>query len=268
MFKYSILSLLLICFSSVFCQDGDHWDVYMADYDGKPGSVVVNMDAIKNMPYKGMPFVVVTGTTFTKCREDGMPEKNAFDDLYKISDKLDELIGEATMSKLLGSFTFECERLNYYYVADTLGLRAKLSNFYEREFKDLKFYINIKPDPNWEYYTDFLYPNVETRQVMENEKVFEQLKKEGDKSAQARKVDHWAYFASATDRSAFLKFAESLGLKKELEELETGEHPYKLHFSGMSNVLPETLNELCIKLAGKAKELNGVYDGWETEIIK
>src|SRR5574340_1558606 len=51
----------------------DFWWPYLASYDAGPGSVRVNLGLRKQAPLAGYPYLVVTGTTYTTTRPDGLP---------------------------------------------------------------------------------------------------------------------------------------------------------------------------------------------------
>ena len=72
--------------------------------------------------------------------------------------------------------------MDYYYAADTAGIREKLSKLYATQFKSYEPYINIKADKEWQIYLEFLYPNDETRETMSNQKVVLKLQEAGDQT--------------------------------------------------------------------------------------
>ncbi len=79
------LLLILPCF--LMAQE-ENWDVYMAEFQKKPGSITLNMALKKTAPVKTLPFLLITGVSFRSCDDDGMPMKREFTNLYKISDSV------------------------------------------------------------------------------------------------------------------------------------------------------------------------------------
>lgn len=160
----------------------EHWDGYMASYEnGIPGSTTVRMDLIDNAPIGDFEHVVITGIAYETSREDGFPEGETFALLHKIGDELTELIKQETSALLVGSFTHNKERLEYYYIKKPNGLKEKLDKFYRTKYPNNKYYTNIKEDKNWSYYNDFLYPTEETRNYMGDQSVIRRLEEAGDK---------------------------------------------------------------------------------------
>lgn len=263
-----IAILLLLTHLGVHAQDGN-WDVYLAQYESGPGSVTLNMDLINIAPNKNLPYVLITGVKFENCRDDGFPDSDEFANLYNISDHVERLLKKHVTSELAGTFTYQCERLDYIYLSDTTSIRAKLSKLYTTSFSNYEYYINIKPDENWEAYTQFLYPNEFIRENMANKKVLLQLQQAGDNLSKERQVDHWLYFASQADQEKYVEQVKALGFKVESKKTDKLlKLPYQLRISRTDYIYPESINKITFELRQKAKDLNGDYDGWETFVIK
>jgi len=268
---YSFAQFVILFFTAkeLFGQQGN-WDTYLADYDGHPGSTLLDMSLIKSAPIKNLPFVVITGVTFKNCITDGFPTDSEFRNLYRISDSVESLIQKLVYNKMVGTFTSECQRLDYYYVSDTVSLRNKLNNLYQRFFSNYKSYVNIKSDKAWDAYLNFLYPNEETLESMINSKVVLKLKDAGDNLTAPRKVEHWLYFRTSNDRDKFIVYAKGINFQIETEEMLLGKHqfPYELKISRVDKVDLETINSLTEELRKHAKTCNGVYDQWESPVVK
>jgi hypothetical protein len=267
--KSPILVLYLILIAPpIFCQEGN-WDVYIAQYEKGPGSVTVNMDLINFSPKKHLPFVVITGVKTKKCSSEGWPDKEEFDNLYKVSDDIISAISVAVKSELVGSWTYQCERLDYIYVDDTTNIRQKIREIYKNKYSHYESYFNIRLDREWQAYRDFLYPNEETFEYMQNNKVIMQLVNAGDKLSKARQVDHWIYFKNPEDRNKFEDYVRKNKYKIEgKDKLKDSKSPYQLHISRTDLIDHNSINAITIGLRKKAKELNGDYDGWETFVVK
>lgn len=249
--------------------EDSNWDAYIANYENGAGSTTLNMDLKKDAPKTNLPYILITGVTFSNCNKDGFPEKDEFNKLYEVSDEVETTISKVTKTELAGTFTYQCERLNYYYISDTTQIRSKLTALYKNKFSNYKYNINIRPDKNWDAYLNFLYPNEEIQENMSNQKVIEQLQKGGDDLTKSRQVDHWLYFSSEKNRDLFEKQIAQNGFKIELKEkIDDSDKPFKLHISRDDKVDPESISKITLDLRKRAKELEGNYDGWETYIVK
>ncbi len=265
-----VLTILALNFISeeTFAQE-DHWDVYMAMYEKGPGSTIINLSAKSFAPDTSHPFVIITGITFIQCKPDGLPEKEAFDDLYTLEDAITNVLDMSGSYIHVGIFTYQCERLLYFYVRDTIELRKKLSALYAKEFAAYKPYTNMREDRNWEAYQSFLYPNEETLDYMSNAKLVNQLIEAGDNPEKIRQIDHWAYFPSEKSRSCFEKKIIGKGFKVGSKSLAGNERmPFLLQFSREDMAILSEISRITRELKNDAVKCKGDYDGWETAVTK
>jgi uncharacterized protein (TIGR01619 family) len=247
----------------------DNWDAYLADYAGKPGSTLVNLSLYERAPVSSHTFILVTGVKYVNCTPDGFPVDKEFDNLYKISNALSERLNVLTRPIMAGTFTFECERLDYYYLPDTTGIRSAISALYEEKFSAYNFTINIKKDQEWKGYFTFLYPNEVTQEYMANQKVLTALSNAGDKLSGARPLDHLAYFKDAKDMDCFIGVIKSKGFVVNRTSTETkGNWKYYLYFSKQQNIDIHEISSVTLDLRKNAKHCGGHYDGWETQLMK
>lgn len=262
------LSGLLLLSLHAFSQN-ENWDVYMARYEKGAGSTVFNVSLKDSAPIKGYPFLLKTGVKAKDCPQGGLVSGTELDMLYSISDKMKSIIDAELKNREAGTFSYQCERTDYYYVADTNGLRTKLAVAYKTFYPQYEYTIEIRVDPEWDAYLKFLYPNEEIREYMENEKVIYNLTKAGDDLSKPRQTDHWLYFNNEADRNAFISYALKENFKIESRKtLDKGSRPFQLQISRTDKVDMSSITEITGELRKKAKELNGEYDGWETFVIK
>lgn len=264
----SVILLVLVPSIFVYSQEGN-WEVYMARYEKGPGTTILNMDLQAQAPDAKYPFLLTTGVSFSDCSADGMPTKTVFPHLYDISDSVVAVVDRTVANIFSGTFTYQCERLDYFYLSDTTGIRAALARLYASHFASYKPAINIRADAEWEAYLKFLYPNEETFETIQNQKVVLKLSEAGDKLLKARKVDHWIYFKTATDRDCFEAYAVKNKFKIELKD-KTGPEGkvFKLQMSRTDKVDIPAITEITLRLRKEAAACGGDYDGWETFAIK
>jgi uncharacterized protein (TIGR01619 family) len=263
----AVLSLITLT-TTLSAQEGN-WDAYMAKYEKGPGSTIINMDIKKIAPDKRLPFLFSAGVKFTNCTTDGLPSAPEFDNLNRISDSVVAIIDRLVKNTLVGTFTYQCERRDYFYVPDTTGLRQQVINLLTKRFPAYTPAFNVKLDKKWEAYLDFLYPNEETMEYMKNQKVIMQLQKAGDKLDKPRLVDHWLYFKTENDVNCFIQYANQehykIGTK---EKVTISGYTYKLQLSRTDKVDLSSISKITLELGRQAKKCNGDYDGWETFVVK
>jgi hypothetical protein len=266
--QYTILFALLLQTLLSFSQE-EQWDVYLAQYEKGVGSTVLNMSLKQLAPMKQFPYLLTTGVKLINCSPEGLPVKDELDVLYQISDRIKALVDSISINKLAGTFSYQCERIDYYYLSDTNEVRKSLEAAYKNYFPNYKYSIKISNDQNWEGYLTFLYPNEETYEYMSNEKVIGNLTKEGDDLSKPRQVDHWLYFKTEADRNKFILYATKEKFKIEKKDYyKDSKLPYRLQISRTDKVDINSISTITIALRKKALEYNGKYDGWETFVIK
>jgi hypothetical protein len=150
-------------------QQHDFWWAYLADYDGRPGSTLVNLALKERAPLANFRHLVVTGVSYSSPKADGLPDSKELDWLDALSQKRLKAITQLTPVILSGSFTHNSERLDYIYVSNSTGIEDALKKFYQETCPDRKAYINLKEDSKWEAYSGFLFPNEQTIQFHREE---------------------------------------------------------------------------------------------------
>ncbi|MCU0468300.1 MAG: DUF695 domain-containing protein [Arcicella sp.] len=245
------------------------WDNYMATFENKPGSIVVRMDLINLAPLKEYKFILITGITYESKSPDGLPDKETLSAIQKVGDELQQTIAISLKEVYVGSFTYNNERLEYFYLQDTVGAREILKSFYKSKYDKLKTYINIRNDSDWKAYKEFLYPNEETLNYMADSKVVFSLIESGDKLTKARKVDHFSYFKSKKDAEQFKDNIQKVGYRIEkIDKNSDSAYPYSVLFWKEQNVDLNSISQITTVLREISKRCNGEYDGWETMVIK
>jgi hypothetical protein len=139
------------------------WWSYLASYKAGPGTIRVDLALRKVAPVEGYSHVLVTGVTYATTQKDRLPAAKDLERLNKISDAVAAAVAKKTPSIYAGTFTHNFEQLNYIYVRNTDGLEKVVGNVYAKLCAGCKTYTNVKSDPSWSAYRDFLFPNEATR---------------------------------------------------------------------------------------------------------
>jgi Family of unknown function (DUF695)/Regulator of ribonuclease activity B len=271
--KYFIsLLAFFLTWSPLYPQSGN-WDTYAAQWAEKLGSVTLDLELIQSAPKLGLPYVVATGITFPKCKPNGLPEKDAFPILYALSDSLSNVMNKTVVNEVVGTFTYQCERLDYFYVNDTMDIRANLIQLYNTSFKEYPYIIAINKDPEWRAYREFLYPKEESLEYMDNQKIAIILIQKGDNLSSPRPVTHYLYFSIKKNRTDFAKQIKLLGYKIERNNIynpnsNKGKYPYLLSISRTEKPDPVNMSKHTLELKKAAAKLDGKYNTWESPVVK
>jgi len=270
--KYIFLILFVFClcsFSPAQAQNED-WDTYMAKFGDKPGSILVDMGLVSVAPDKRYPYLLITGPHSENCNnKDGLPDKEDIEQLENILDATDNFITGVTAKVLAGTFTYNCERVNYYYLKDTMGVRRAIMRLYNRSYPFYKYTISIKKDPEWRAYRTFLYPDEKMKNWMDNDKIISGMLQRGDSLSQKRDIHFDLYFRSDTDRNSFIKFAKAKGYKAdELLISQSKTAPYELIISKFDAVKMDLIVAMTEEIKQEMKKYKGFYNGWEAPLKK
>ncbi len=260
--KYLFAAFLTLTSFSSFAQN-EQWDYYIARFGDKPGYVMVDMNLYNTAPDKKFPNLVITGPRGHNCNANGLPGKEETAVLEDILTATDNFITGVTAKVLTGTFTYKCERLNYYYVKDTVGIRNALGRMYNHSYKDYDYVIEIRPDPEWTSYRTFLYPDESSRNWMDNNKIITNLLLSGDSLTMKRDINYSFYFRSDTDRIAFANYAVAKGYKTDLPIAEkAAKASYPLTVSAYTYVKMDSICATTTDLKQQATLHHGFYEGW------
>jgi hypothetical protein len=265
--QYFILSLFVTLALHAFSQD-DVWDVYMAAYEKGPGSTMVNMTLKDAAPMLRLPYLLTTGVRLKNCSQEGLPVEEEFNTLYQISDSVKSALNTRLRPVAAGTFSYQCERIDYYYLSDTSGIRKLLETTYKKYFPSYQYRTNLRDDAEWKGYLGFLFPNEAILDQLTNQKVIFNLTDAGDDLSKPRKVDHWLYFKTEADRNNFIPYAVKEKFKVTKSFSPNTRLNYQLQLSRTDKVDLASISLITSTLRKKATELHGQYDGWETVVIK
>lgn len=135
------------------------WDTYLETFDhGKTGSKTYRVDLFDQAPISKYKHLLIVGTKYRSSNPDGFPEGKDFEFLFNLGDELIELIEKSTNSVMIGSFLYNGERLEYFYIQHAGKIIEEIENFYKSNYPERQFYITVKEDKQWKYYTEFLIP--------------------------------------------------------------------------------------------------------------
>ncbi len=246
----------------------EQWDTYMAKFGNKPGSVLVNMGYKEAAPDNKYPFLVITGPKALNCNSQGFPDKEEIDRLEEILDATNNFITGVTAKALVGTLTYNCERLNYYYVKDTTGIRNAIMRLYNRNYKNYNYAINMKADKEWSTYLTFLYPDEKTLIWMDNDKLITKMLNNGDDLTKQRDINFDLYFKTDSGRNTFVGFVVSKGYKTDTSITSAShDYLYELKISKFGPVKMDAINSMTEELKNELKKYNSFYNSWEAPLV-
>jgi len=245
----------------------DTWDFYFFEHAGAMGSIFVDLGLEADAPLAGYPRVGRLSVDMRQPRPDGLSSNEEYPQLVALEDALKhQLDGES--SRYVGRNTAQGCRDFYFYLDAGTDWTARVAGLMAL-FPNYSFRCEAWDDPDWDAYFTFLLPDLGQRHSISNRHVCEALQSHGDLLEQAREIDHWAYFASAAARDAFVARVAAMGfaLRHAWDPDEDSEHYAAQVFRSDVPAL-DHIDAVTHPLLDAALELDGDYDGWECVVVK
>lgn len=247
----------------------EDWDFYLTNVDNKLSSIAVDLGLKSVAPILDKQNVVWISLKMNNPREDGLSSNEEFENLGNIENQIVNSIVKNHDAIFVGRLTSDNHRDFYFYFGETKNYEKTVSEVMQN-FSDYKYEIGTKVDKEWDGYLNFLFPQPEQYQRIQNRKVVDNLVKNGDKLEKKREVMHWIYFTNENDRDNFIQkiASENFKVEEKNKVKENKEFSYNLRISRIEKVDYENIDDFTIHLWKLANENNGDYDGWETSVEK
>lgn len=142
----------------------EKWWTYIADYEGKPGSTRVDMGLRDEAPLASLPTLVVFGTKYVSKPESGFPTDESLEKLNAESDAHIVAVLSVRAGVYVGTFTHDGEQVHYVYTRTAEGTEEAFRRSLAKSCPACVAVYRTRPDPAWDAYLKFLYPNQATLQ--------------------------------------------------------------------------------------------------------
>lgn len=236
----------------------DDWDFYPCQVDDAPASIFLNLRYRSSAPFGDTDTHYSLRIELIDKAEHGMGSAAEADALYPIEDEVIEraqALGFLYVGRLRTAGYWE---LTFYAPAESLDALAALA----AGIAVRKAVAEARPDPDWDYYRDFLFPNDERREWMQDRRLVDKLQEQGDPLTTPRRVDHWLEFPTPEARNLFVADLAAEGFA-----LESFSDPGGARVHRIDAVELETIHAAVVTLLGMAVRHGGTYDGWETVVM-
>lgn len=244
----------------------ENWQIYPSQVKGEFALFAVDMGAAKVAPIPELANLYWLRIVFSSDRPDGMPDEDEAAQLSEVEDWwLDRMKGEGGVHVARMTCAGRRELFGYAksdMIDDVVAEGRRL--FGER----YDFEGNLRPDPNWEVYSEFLYPDPMAQQRIHNFQVVTQLRHSGDVAGVTRPIDHSASFSTDAARKQFVDEIVEAGFEVTAQEEGQGDLSFQLRFQSHNTTDLATIDAIVLPLWVRSRELEGRYDGWGTEVQK
>lgn len=246
--------------------DWKGWKPYLCNVNGKPASILVDLDLRNSAPVPSKPWLLWAWVYFQSPRADGLSSGAEAPTLYEIEDALYAKVSKFCGAQPCGRITTEGRREFYFYGETDIGFR-KAAEIALSAFEKYKFDIGAKSDPSWHQYLGVLYPSPQDLQRIANMDLLDVFAKQGDVHSVSREVQHWLYFPSAAARSLFRDAVLASGFKVASEAVAEGAMPFVISVVLVQPIDQGSINETVVELLNLCQDFEGDYDGREAPVI-
>lgn len=248
----------------------ENWDFYFGEHEGEPAGVFLNLGLFDHAPDVERRVSLRIATKLLDAHPNGLAEKNP-DAIDRLEEDLAETLAARMNAAYVGRITQGGVRAFFFYASGSQGL-LQAAREVERRHPEYKLEAGSVQDPKWDQYLQVMYPTPQVMRSMNNMKVLRALHEDGDDLSKPREVDHFAYFGSHEARTGFRREAAKLGfaVRHEMNDAdETSEAlPFGLNVFREHLVDPENIDAITAELTALAERFEGVYDGWESPVVK
>jgi len=242
------------------------WDYYMCLIDDVMASIFLDMERIESAPDQALPWLLSLELTMQAPREDGLSSQQEADALYTIEDELIEALDAALEHHYVGRLTFAGRRVLYSYVAQDASTEALLKALIPRH-PEYELRYELRQDPQWLHYTQWLYPGERERAEMSNRRVVLKLKEYGDQLTVPRQVEHLILFATRARAESFMTEMGEHGFQGMIEPQQQDDGAWAVQLHRVDPVELEHINEIVHTLSARAVLHDGIYDGWGCMVV-
>jgi len=125
--------------------------------------------------------------------------------------------------------------------------------------------VRSQTDADWSYYRDFMLPDAERRQWMDDRRLVQILKEQGDALVTPRRVDHRATFTTAAARDAFVETLRTQRFEAAPHADDTS-GSFGAHVFRTDPIELDHIHDVVMIVVDAARAHGGAYAGWKTEI--
>lgn len=126
---------------------------------------------------------------------------------------------------------------------------------------DRKSDVRTEFDPDWTYYRELLLPDAERKQWMDDRRLVQILREQGDVLVSPRPVDHFVRFDDASKRDAFVAAIATHGFVAQEAE------PLVAHVTREDAIELDHIHDVVMILVDAATPLGGRYERWSAPIV-
>lgn len=246
----------------------EYWELYMKTIDGAIASVLVNAGISAELPSEDKFYVGFIKLSMKMANERGLISEEEETQLSFIEDKIEMEALRYRIGNYVGKIVTKGEMTFVYYLKHDFEwpdvVKAAMN-----AFPDYEYTSGSKMDGEWDVYHKLLFPTLIEWQIIQNHKVCDHLKSQGDSLHLPRAIEHKSYFETNEQREAFIVQIESEGFSvKNLIDPTENTPMMGASFYRQDKPFYYDIDTLTLHLIDLSARFSGAYDGWETSVVK
>ena len=246
----------------------EYWELYMKNLEGNPASIQFNAGIsmeIEKLKYI-YPTIAFVKAKLKEPKESGFLSENEEPEILFMEDKLEASMIKFRIGKYVGRVISDGYVTFLYYLQFTYNWEDFIE-FALTEHQNYEVTHGHSEDGEWNYYKNLLYPTVKEWQLIQNHKVCDNLKQQGDSLHLARAIEHKIFMPSVEKKEALQEALITKGFKIK-EEIENEDGIKGLDFYRLDKPFYHDIDALTLSLIDIAEVHDAQYDGWETSVVK
>jgi len=246
----------------------EYWELYMKSLEGKPASIQFNAGIsmeIDELCYSH-PTIAFVKAKLQDPKDNGLLSENEEPEILFMEDKLEASMIKFRIGKYVGRVISDGYVTFLYYIQYTYNW-PDFIEFALNEHEGYEVTNGHSADSEWNYYKKLLYPTAKQWQLIQNHKVCDNLKEQGDTLRIARAIEHKIFMPSIEKKEGLIEALTRLEFKLH-DEIENEEGVKGLLFYRLDKPFYHDIDELTLSLIDLAQDYDALYDGWETSVVK
>lgn len=250
------------------------WEYYPDLVEDAPALFLVDLSMVEPAPLADKPELVRCSIAIARAAEsDGVGDDEEASELFALEEALTKA-AEARGGTFVGHVRHGGQWSVAIYGPTGIGkvLEAAVKQFVEPTGRACE--LDADEDSDWGFFFEYLLPDPERFQWIQDRDTVAALKEEGDLLDVERPVDHFLRFADDASRDAFLRAAVEAGFRvgegaqAHAAEDPDDELPVVAHVIGDTTVELDTIHDVVMELCELAEPHRGEYESWETEVTE
>lgn len=251
----------------------EDFDFYFSESMKARLVITVDLGAVELAPLATHPLRLQARITMQTPRADGLRQLGEADALFHLEDRLVERLGAVLPLVYVGRTVAVGDVTLVWYAPRTAEVQLEeLTDVVTSERGGYEVHLSLARDPKWDFYGDFLFPDVYNLQVMLNRRRLMTLVEHGDDGSLVRELEHLAYFESRERAEEATRKLVAAGFEVETPVVEEEPSPaeelsWALWFRREDFLADGRIDDVCVEVLDVVLACEGYYDGWGVRLM-